>query len=368
VKVTYSLSFQDYQFLQPPFQLQAGKNPGFRTMIGALAVLAAFGLLVLAQGSGLLRVFPGVESGEVSVGTLVIGLSTAGALAAYFLEKRSVRRARERYGANIRAGYARVHCPDQRTFEADADGFVATCRCGSVRRPWSELTRYSESDRFFLLGTKQDTQVVPKSAFDSPGSVTELRQVVLEKISIDRPFATPPIEFAYTKEDFRRAQALHIRKGGGWRMWVRVFFLLAFCVFGLVAIWNAGNSNQEAAVWSGLAAGLLAIALLRAVRRKKKHYLGPLRMHFGEEGLHLQDLTSQGRTRWDQVLGYLEDRNIFLLYYNPKLYRIIPKRILGRREEEFRSLVKTKVLRYNYRKPFPTARPPVPGESSRRLT
>jgi hypothetical protein len=361
VKVTYSLSFEDYQLLQPPFQLQAGKNPGFRIMMGALAVLAAFGLFVAAQGLGLVHGFPGVESGEFSAGALVVGLSVAGALAAYLLEKRAVRRAREKYGANIRAGYARIHCPDQRTFEADADGFVATCRCGSVRRPWSELTRYSENDRFFLLGTKQDTQVVPKSAFDSPGSVTELRQVVLEKISIDRPFATPPIEFAYTKEDFRRAQALHIRKAGGWRIWLRVFVLLALCVLGLVSIWNAGKSNQEAAVWSGLTGALLAIAiLLRAVRRKKKHYFGPLRMHFGDEGLHLQDPASQGRARWDQFLGYLEDRNIFLLYHNPKLYRIIPKRILGRREQEFCTLVETKLPRFNYRKPFPAAKVAVP--------
>lgn len=154
-------------------------------MMGFCMFFAAFGLLVAAQGLGLVHGFPGVESGEFSIGALVVGLSAAGALAAYFLEKRAVRRAREKYGANIRAGYARIHCPVQRTFEADADGFVASCRCGSVRRPWSELTRYSENDRFFLLGTKQDTQVVPKSAFDSPGSVTELRQVVLEKISID---------------------------------------------------------------------------------------------------------------------------------------------------------------------------------------
>ena len=148
MKVTYSLSFEDYQFLQPQFQLKVGKNPGFRVMTGVCAVFAAFGLLVAAQGLGLVHEFPGVEGGEFSVGTLIVGLSAAGALFAYFLEKRSVRRAREKYGANIRAGYARIHCPDHRTFEVDAEGFVTSCRCGSVRRPWSELTRYSERSVF----------------------------------------------------------------------------------------------------------------------------------------------------------------------------------------------------------------------------
>ena len=364
VKVVYSLSFEDYQSLQPPFRLQAGKNPGFRIMLGVCVIFAAFGLLVATQGLGLVHAFPGVESGEFSVGLLIIALSVAGALAGYFLDKRSVRRALAKYGANIRIGYSRLHCPDQRTFEADADGFVTTCRCGSVRRPWSELTRYSENDRFFLLGTSRDTQIVPKAAFDSPGRVTELRKIVLEKITIERPFAAPAIEFAYTKDDFQRAQFLHVWKGGGWRIWLRVSVLLTLCIFGLAGIWSAGNSNQGAAVWSGLAGGLLLVAVLRALGRRKKHYLGPLRMYFGDEGLHLQDPASQGRTRWDQFLGYLEDSKMVLLYHNPKLYRIIPKRILSNREQEFLSLVESKLPRFNYRRPFSSSKVVSPSELS----
>jgi hypothetical protein len=99
---------------------------------------------------------------------------------------------------------------------------------------------------------------------------------------------------------------------------------------------------------------------LRTFGGKQKHYLGPLRMYFSGDGLHLQDPASQGRTRWDQFLGHLEDRNTFLLYHNPKLYRVIPKRVLERREEEFRTLVETKLPRFNYRKPFPEPRVAVP--------
>jgi len=362
VKVVYALSFEDYQFLQPPFRLQAGRNPGFRIMLGVCAIFAAFGLLVATQGVGLVHAFPGVESGEFSVGLFIIALSVAGALAGYFLDKRSVRRALEKYGANIRTGYSRVHCPDQRTFEADLDGFITSCRCGSVRRPWTELMRYSENDRFFLIGTKQDTHIVPKSAFDSPGSVTELRQLVLEKISSDRPFAKPPIEFNYMKEDFSRAQALHIRKGGGWRAWVRPVLVLSFCSFGLAGIWTSGEPTQDSLYWTGIVGVVAGIVFLRAFGGRKKHYLGPLRMYFSDGGLHLQDPASQGRTRWDQFLGYLEDSNMFLLYHNPRLYRIIPKRILGNREREFRSLVESKLPGFNYRKPFPEGKVVSSGE------
>jgi hypothetical protein len=363
MRVTYALSFEDYQFLQPPFRLQAGKNPGFRVLIGFCLFFASFGFVVAAQGLGLVSLFPGATGGEIPVGAFIVALSAAGAAAAYLLDKGSVRRAREKYAANIRAGYARIHCPDQRTLEVNTDGFVATCRCGSVRRPWSELSRYSENDRFFVLGSKHDTHIIPKAAFDSAGTVTELRQIVLEKINSDRPFATPPIEFACKKEDFRRAQALHFLEAGGWRRWLRSFVLISLCIFGLAAIWNPGNSDGQAAFWSGLAGGLFAIIMLLIFLRKRKHYLGPLRMYFSDESLHLQDLTSQGRTRWNQFLGYLEDRNVFLLYYNPRLYRIIPKRVLGPREQEFRNLVITKLARFNYRRPFLAMNLVVPGES-----
>lgn len=193
---------------------------------------------------------------------------------------------------------------------------------------------------------------MPKAAFDSPGSATELRQLVLEKIGTDRPFAPPPIEFGYAKKDYRRAQALHLRKGGGWRAWVRPFILLAVCGLSIAGIWSSEEPRQDSLYWTGLIGLVAGIVLLRALGRYKKPYLGPLRMQFSEESLHLQDPNSQGRTRWDQFLGYLEDRNTFLLYHNLKLYRIIPKRVLDRREQEFRTIIETKLRRFDYRKPF----------------
>jgi hypothetical protein len=186
--------------------------------------------------------------------------------------------------------------------------------------------------------------------------------LVLEKISSDRPFAKPPIEFNYMKEDFSRAQALHIRKGGGWRAWVRPVLVLSFCSFGLAGIWTSGEPTQDSLYWTGIVGVVAGIVFLRAFGGRKKHYLGPLRMYFSDGGLHLQDPASQGRTRWDQFLGYVEDSNMFLLYHNPRLYRIIPKRILGNREREFRSLVESKLPGFNYRKPFPEGKVVSSGE------
>src|SRR5215470_4603941 len=98
--------------------------------------------------------------------------------------------------------------------------------------------------------------------------------------------------------------------------------------------------------------------------------LGTARIYFSEEGLHLQDSVSEARSRWEQFLGYLEDENAFLLYYNPKLYRIIPKRALAETGDAFSSIVHRKLTPYNYREPFAAIRsqtqspPPSPSASS----
>jgi hypothetical protein len=59
----------------------------------------------------------------------------------------------------------------------------------------------------------------------------------------------------------------------------------------------------------------------------------PIRVYFGEEGLHPQDPITISKTTWESFCGYLENRSILLLYHSASLYRIIPKRALGLRKQ-----------------------------------
>src|SRR6202030_608348 len=77
--------------------------------------------------------------------------------------------------------------------------------------------------------------------------------------------------------------------------------------------------------------------------------------YFSDEGFHVVDPASQSRRRWSELAGYLEDRHIYLLYLNPRLYRIVPKRALGHRLDEFGRLVQTALPPFDYRRPVPVA-------------
>jgi hypothetical protein len=78
--------------------------------------------------------------------------------------------------------------------------------------------------------------------------------------------------------------------------------------------------------------------------RSAKHYFGPLRVWIGEDGISLRDQTTETRIGWENYIGYLEDSHVYLLYHNPRFYRIFPKRIFdARHQQEFRQLLTSKL-------------------------
>jgi hypothetical protein len=260
-----------------------------------------------------------------------------------------------------------MHCPDQRTLEADANGFTVSCGCGTVTRPWSELMRFSENTRLFLLRTKVETQVVPKSAFHSEGEITEFRVFFLEKLNKNRPLNSRHVDFTYTKQDHRDAYFVHVLRAGGWRGLSANLATFGISAYGVFVIWAYISPHRDIAPLCGLIGGLLAIPLLKIARLRRKHYRGPLRIYFSEEGLHLQDPGTVARNPWKQFIGYLEDDRIFLLYHNARNYRIVPKRALAGLETEFRELLKMKLQPYNSRIPFPVASPKAAARSDSAL-
>ena len=67
------------------------------------------------------------------------------------------------------------------------------------------------------------------------------------------------------------------------------------------------------------------------------------------------DPASQSRRRWNELAGYLESRHLYLLYLNPRLYRIVPKRALGNRSAEFERLLQAALPTFDYRRRYPVA-------------
>ena len=340
MKLTYAVRIEDFRALQRPFTTRAGNNPGFKGAMVACALIALLGVFCLVKGFGL------------PVGAFLIGLGLAAAGLAYVFDRRSVSKSKDVYEKKITSTFRQIHCRDQRHFEADETGFTLRCKCGTVTRPWSELTGFSENESFFALACKAGGQTIPKSAFSSAADMTEFRALATGKLNQDRPLTSRHFDFASTPTDYRQAKLLHVLKGGGWRGVLKSLAVFACGVYTVFALRHS-LSRHNPGILAGLIGALLGISLLRLTKLRRKHYLGPLRVYFSDEGLHLQDPNHQSRNPWSRFIGYLEDEKLILLYYSPKLYRIIPKRALVGVGEEFSAIAARKLPRYNYRNPGP---------------
>lgn len=347
MKITYGISLPEFRTLQPPARSHSG-----RTASALLVALICVSLIVPGVGIVLQQLSQGQRPAAAALASMGLGLLLC--LLASWLDRRSLRRMRVRREQALLAAYERIHCRDSRTVEATAESVAVSCKCGLVARPWSELTGFTETPSFLIPLTRNESFPIPKSAFSSEGEVTEFRRLILDKLHTDRPFNACPVEFAHTRADLWRAKWLHVRKGGGWRRVLKIGLALAAFLCAMVASIAGAHAGQSPAWLVPVALGTFVFFLTRIVR-PQQHYDGPLCIYFSEEGFHVVDPASQSRRRWNEMAGYLEDRHIYLVYLNPKLYRIVPKRALGHRLEEFNRLVQTALPPFDYRRRLPVA-------------
>jgi hypothetical protein len=347
VKITYGISLPEFRTLQPPLRPHAGRT-AFALIMGLICLsLIVPGIGVIAQ-----QWSQGQQAPAAALVT--IGLGAVLGVFAYLLDRRSLRLHRARREQALLAAYESVHCRNSRTLEATSESLALSCKCGLLARPWTELTGFTETPSFLIPIMRKESFPIPKSAFASEGQLTEFRRLILEKLHSDRPFTAAPVEFAHTPADFWHAKLLHMRKGGGWRRALKVAFAVAMFLYVIVFVIAGARLGQVPAWLVPVALGAFAFFLVTTVR-PKKHYYGPLCIYFSEEGFHVVDPASQSRRRWSELAGYLEDRHIYLLYLNPRLYRIVPKRALGQRLEDFGRLVQTALPPFDYRRRLPMA-------------
>lgn len=339
MKLEYSISLDDFPSIYPPLTAKAGNNVGFRAVLVVCVAMALLGAVCVAQGLGIV------------LGLFLAGLGAFSAFVAYFFERRSIEKAQRKHDDAIVGALEQIHCRDRRELEVNEIGLTMSCRCGSVSRPWAELTSFSENQSFAVIRTKTEQIPITKSAFRSEGELTEFRALVTGNLNGSKPFAARHIDFRYGPADFRSGYLLHMAQAGGWRRVIQsIVALYGFGYILLLVLRSQGPRDNAAAYFAFGTVFLFAIVSL--LMKPKRHYEGALRLTFGEEGLYLQDPQTIAIANWNRYVGYLENRNVFLIYANPRLYRIVPKRILGDREKEFATMLKSKLPRYNYKRPI----------------
>jgi hypothetical protein len=342
MKLQYAVKFDDFQKLQRQFTIRTGNNAGFKAALAACSLMPLLGIFCLVIGMGPL------------VGSFLIAMGIVAAALAYLYERRTVSAKKEALERNVKTAFQKIHCRDERFFEADKVGFTFGCKCETVTRPWSELISFSENEAHFSLGTKAGGQILPKSAFPSQAEVTEFRGMLGDRLHSDQRALSPSIDFALKPEDYRRAHLLHIIKGGGWRSLLKASAKYIIMAYGCLAVSRYVAEPRDRGILSGLMAiFVLGPTLVRMVRRRRRHNFSPLQIHFNQYGFHVHDRVSQSRISWARFVGYLEDDSLLLLYYSPKLYWMIPKRALTGHADRFRELLVRKVPKFDYHNPKP---------------
>ena len=314
-------------------------------MLAVCGLIAGLGVLTMLQGLG------------AAISSFLICLGLLSAVAGYFYHQYSCKKAVERYEKTIAAAYRKLHCSKQRVLELGSDSFTVGCQCGTLTRPWSELTAVSENEKFFQLGAKGSPVIVPKTAFASESARTEFRALLSERLNRDRSIAARRLQFTIGPEDYKRASSLHNAKAGGWRFLVKRVAVLICAVLGAGAIVGAMAEPRNPAIVCGLFGAVLAGPLIRMAQRRRARYFGPLEIRFDEENLFLRIPGSEARQKWADYIGYLADDQVVVLYSHPQVYRIIPQRALTTNGPDFMALVESKLPKYDYRNPVLTQEP-----------
>jgi len=150
------------------------------------------------------------------------------------------------------------------------------------------------------------------------------------------------IEYEISEEDFANAQRLAV-KNSPMRIirWSRLVLPL-FGVGGLAFLFHA--VAQQGFSWrvvpaAGFCALFVSLPLLTGWERRRLYarttgLQGRLSLGVDESGLRFQGTTFSSEIRWAHFHKFIEDGKSFLLYSNPQVFHIVPKRNLSAAEIE----------------------------------
>lgn len=161
------------------------------------------------------------------------------------------------------------------------------------------------------------------------------------------------LQLTYTLDDYEEAHRLHRSASfwNRWRMRIVLFLGVLFMAIGTLIFVTAGKE-----AWRGLfpfvGGGMFvfAVTMLPAFMQRREFNRNPLFRHsslfdFSEEGIRVESPISRSELRWDAVQRWLENEQMFLLYFSPRQFLMLPKGVFNFGEEdEFRQLLRRKVV------------------------
>jgi hypothetical protein len=162
-------------------------------------------------------------------------------------------------------------------------------------------------------------------------------------------------EFQLTQDDYVEAQLSHFGRTLG-KIFVPGVVVLgaAFAVTLVIALTDPATASQLVPSWIFLAALFVLMILLRSgmlprmLHRMQFNRLralhGPIRFEAREGDIAYCTGTSESITKWEAFEKWKESNGGFLLYVQPRLYFLVPKRVLDEAQvAAFRELLKSRI-------------------------
>jgi hypothetical protein len=149
------------------------------------------------------------------------------------------------------------------------------------------------------------------------------------------------VSFTLTAEDYATANKLYVLKSykGGVGIIAVAGMLLLYGLFFRSEYAGDGSYRWLATVFYGAAIGLLALPLLsyfvlaprsaRKTYRQQKSLQQPLTFSWSQAGLKVTSEAGEWLTPWDHYLKRAENDETLLFYQAPRLFQMLPKRVLA---------------------------------------
>lgn len=348
MRVSYSVSYEAFVALQPPFTPIEPVGYGLFFFFEWVVAITGIGFVLVIVRIAYLLGLTSWPSADLLKGVAILalgGLPLLGVLIARRVSARSARRNHEEF---LRASYSRLHCRDQRFVEIKEEGLVFGCACKTALKPWSQLTVLVESPASFIVAARSETQIIPKVAFPTEGDRTEFRALFSEKLNQDKTLNARTIEFVCSRADWNSVEWLRFKAGG----WLRLMILALGVCIGVAMILFFGPIFDENArvappfIAAACAFAVIVVSLILLFRRRPARYLGPLKISFAEDAIYVQSPVSESRIPWQFVTGCVGDKRSLILLYRPSSVLLLPLRFVPSTQSRYiLELLKAKLLR-----------------------
>jgi hypothetical protein len=163
------------------------------------------------------------------------------------------------------------------------------------------------------------------------------------------------VTYQLTEDDFRRGM-IAWRMRSRWRRWnyrLRLAIMIPILIFSAVLLVVYPHSELKQILWIGLGASVFWLTSIwtqpwltaRLQFRRMPSAQSPTTVVVSESGLHVRSLHGDSQVAWSAYIGWGEEKSVFVLFPQPRIYLPIPKRAFTEQQQaEFRETLLRNVL------------------------